>query len=249
MHRIDGPGATVDNLWTAGNPTTGTPRTTFTAEWFNAVQEEIAKTIEVSGIELDKEDNTQLHAAIAAMISSAVGGVVSPTPSGGIMSYAGSTAPAGWLLCAGQVLSQATYTGLYSAIGTQYNTGGEGAGNFRLPDLRGRAVFGLDDMGGTAASRVTTAGSGVNGETLGASGGSELMHQHTHGVTDPGHGHTLPTIGPYGAPAGSSYFVASPQSSSSATGTTVTGIVINNAGSGSGQNMPPAIVMNYIIKT
>lgn len=92
-------------------------------------------------------------------------------PVGAIMDWAGAAAPSGWQLCAGQVLSQATYAQLFAAIGTTYNTGGEGAGNFRLPDCRGRFTAGLDNMGGSAANRITTAGSGVDGATLGAAGG------------------------------------------------------------------------------
>lgn len=42
-----------------------------------------------------------------------------------------------------------------------------------VPDYRGRGGIGDDDMGGTAANRVTTAGSGIDGATLGASGGSQ----------------------------------------------------------------------------
>lgn len=75
MHRIDGVGATIDNLFTEGNPGTGTPATQVTADFMNAVQEEIAHVIEEAELELDKEDNTQLHAAILALI--AAGGAAS----------------------------------------------------------------------------------------------------------------------------------------------------------------------------
>lgn len=75
MHRIDGVGATIDNLFTEGNPSTGTPATQVTADFMNAIQEEIAHVIEEAGITLDKEDNEQLHAAIVALI--AAGGAAS----------------------------------------------------------------------------------------------------------------------------------------------------------------------------
>lgn len=110
-------------------------------------------------------------------------------PAGVVLPFAGSTAPTGWLLCYGQVVSQTTYADLYAALSTTYNTGGEGAGNFRLPDLRGRTTAGKDNMGGSAANRLTAAGSGITGTTLGATGGSEThtlnstqMPQHQHGV-------------------------------------------------------------------
>ncbi|KFC73186.1 hypothetical protein FG93_01930 [Bosea sp. LC85] len=45
------------------------------------------------------------------------------------------------------------------------------ASDIRLPDLRGRVVAGRDNMGGTAAGRLTAAT--VNGSPLGAAGGAE----------------------------------------------------------------------------
>jgi hypothetical protein len=74
MHKIDGPGH-VDNTFTEGNPTTGTPATVVTADWLNAVQTEIANVITEQGITLDKEDNTQLNAAIDNAINGAVNNV------------------------------------------------------------------------------------------------------------------------------------------------------------------------------
>jgi len=57
-------------------------------------------------------------------------------PSGTIVPYLGganSTPPPGWLYCNGLPVSYTTYPALFVAIGTTYNTSGEGAGNFRLP--------------------------------------------------------------------------------------------------------------------
>ena len=65
---------------------------------------------------------------------STVGGnVVGLTP-GFIAPFAGSTAPAGWLVCDGSAVSRTTYAKLFAVIGTTY---GEGDGNstFNLPDL------------------------------------------------------------------------------------------------------------------
>lgn len=79
MHRIDGPGATSDNHFTAGNPTTGTPATVVTADWMNSVQEEVANVIEGAGIVLNKANNNQLSLAINALIAAASGGGGSST--------------------------------------------------------------------------------------------------------------------------------------------------------------------------
>ena len=43
------------------------------------------------------------------------------SPAGTVVDYAGTTEPAGWLFCDGRQVSQATYAGLYSAIGTSFN--------------------------------------------------------------------------------------------------------------------------------
>lgn len=68
MHRIDGPGATIDNLFTEGNPTLGIPATEVSDDWLNDVQEEIANLIEDQGIVLVKGDQTQLLEAVKLLI-------------------------------------------------------------------------------------------------------------------------------------------------------------------------------------
>lgn len=67
MHRIDGPGATVDNKFTDGDPVGGVQATLVTDDWLNAVQEEVVGVIESTGAVLDKVTNTQLLAAIRAL--------------------------------------------------------------------------------------------------------------------------------------------------------------------------------------
>ena len=88
----------------------------------------------------------------------------------------------------GQNLSRSVYAALFTALGTTYGAG-DGSTTFGTPDLRGRAIFGRDNLGGTAANRITAGGSGIAGTTLGAGGGDERMPLHTHGLNDPGHWH------------------------------------------------------------
>jgi phage-related tail fiber protein len=60
-----------------------------------------------------------------------------------------------------------------------------------LPDLRGRVGVGMDNMGGSTASRLTTAGASIDGTVLGAAGGAE-----THTLSSaqmPSHTHTAST--------------------------------------------------------
>lgn len=74
MYRIDGPDATPDHRFTAGNPATGVPATMVTADWCNHVQEEICAVIENAGIALDKTKTNQLWLAIQQIVEDAAGG-------------------------------------------------------------------------------------------------------------------------------------------------------------------------------
>lgn len=67
MHRIDHPTATADNRFTPGNPATATSATRVTADWANAIQEELAGVIEAAGLPLDKDSNAQLVEALQAL--------------------------------------------------------------------------------------------------------------------------------------------------------------------------------------
>lgn len=90
-------------------------------------------------------------------------------PVGMVTDFAGATAPAGWLLCFGQVLNIASYPELFVAISNTY--GGDGITTFGIPDVRGRASHGKDNMGGSAANRITVAGGNFDGTVLGGVGG------------------------------------------------------------------------------
>lgn len=164
-------------------------------------------------------------------------------PLGACLPYYGATAPGSrWLFPHGQAVSRTTYATLFALFGTTFGVG-DGSTTFNLPDHRGRIAVGKDDMGGAAASRVTTAGSGVNGLTLGAVGGSQLMQTHNHAVTDPGHVHSS-VVASGQATDGPAGFTVAGGSNSSAT----TGITLGAAGSGSSQNMQPSIVANVILR-
>ena len=64
MHRIDCPTATPDNRFTEGDPTIPVAATTVTADWLNAVQEELAAVIAGAELSLDKTNNAQLLQAL-----------------------------------------------------------------------------------------------------------------------------------------------------------------------------------------
>lgn len=192
-------------------------------------------------------------------------GATAIVPSGVIFDYAGTSAPSGWLECDGSVVSQTTYANLFTAIGSSWNTGGEGGGNFRLPDFRRRASVG---RGGS--------GTGTLGNTVGNTGGEEThalitgelaAHNHTVNITDPGHNHTQNSHGHgisvnFNGAGGAAETVRS-QVSTSTTGTlqvagttatnisNTTGVTASsvNTGSGTGHNtIQPSAVVTKIIK-
>lgn len=175
-------------------------------------------------------------------------------PVGGIMDYAGSTPPSGFLFCFGQEVSRTGLSDLFAAIGTQYGSG-NGSTTFNLPDYRGRVGAGKDNMGGVPANRLTTAGA-VNGLILGAVGGNQLHlltldeipeHDHTATVTDPGHNHDYTS--PAGLPPGIAGNVAgaiTQQTSTSFTGITVA--IGDTGGDDPHNNVQPTLILNKIIK-
>lgn len=60
---------------------------------------------------------------------------------GQIMTVGFTFAPAGWAMCAGQLLPINQNQALFALLGTIY--GGNGITTFGLPDLRGRAAIGM----------------------------------------------------------------------------------------------------------
>jgi microcystin-dependent protein len=91
------------------------------------------------------------------------------TPIGRTVEYRGSAVPRGTLIEDGSCVSQTTYAGLFSVIGTAY--GSCSAGLFALPDSRGTMFAALDNQGANgAANRITNAGSGCTATAVGLCG-------------------------------------------------------------------------------
>lgn len=108
-------------------------------------------------------------------------------PSGLLVPWGGSTAPFGWLLCDGSLVSRTTYAALFTLVGHAFNGGADpGSGNFKLPDLRGRTVHGADNFGVGAANRLPNLAAaakvigGTSGEDYHAMTVAE-MPAHSHG--------------------------------------------------------------------
>jgi microcystin-dependent protein len=170
-------------------------------------------------------------------ISSGLGGTIGAVPSGAVMPFAGASAPSGWLLCFGQAVNRTQYGELFAVISTTYGAG-DGSTTFALPDLRGRVVAGVDNMGGTAASLLTSTTITGGADAVGEVGGSQT---HTLVTAEmPAHTHSEVT-GFYGTPTASGgSFLTATSNASATTGST--------GGGGAHNNVQPTIVLNYIIK-
>jgi microcystin-dependent protein len=81
-------------------------------------------------------------------------GVNGTAATGSVQFFAASTPPDGWIKCNGAAVSNTAYAALWGVIGSTYNTGGEAAGTFRVPDLRGEFARGWDDSRGVDAGRA-----------------------------------------------------------------------------------------------
>src|SRR6185312_3341244 len=120
-----------------------------------------------------------------------------------------------------------------------------------LPDYRGRALAALDDMGNTAAGRLTSTYFGTSATVLGAAGGAQshtlLAAELPSDIpyTDPGHTHGVSfRLGdntgagtlPYGGSVDNSTFSATTVS------TSTTGITINPSGNAAHAIVSPMIL-------
>jgi microcystin-dependent protein len=148
-------------------------------------------------------------------------------PVGSIMMYCAAVSPVGWLVCNGSPVP-VQYTQLIALIGAN------------LPDLRSRFPIGFGQGAGLS-----------NYPTMFASGGSEnsTLPAHTHTINDPTHAHggILSQGGGFAAADGGNGNRANGGGTSSGAST---GITINSEGvSAVGTNVPPYLVVNYIIKT
>ena len=163
---------------------------------------------------------------------------------GQIIMFGGNFAPRGWALCDGQLLPIASYSALFSILGTTY--GGDGRTTFQLPDLRGRVPVHAGN------------GTGLSTRRLGEKGGREAevltlqqIPSHNHGNTANGVTVSSEGKGVVKTNVAAGNFIGDTPDGFSATAGTGklggVGATDNSGGNGSHNNMQPYQVVNYII--
>jgi hypothetical protein len=89
---------------------------------------------------------------VSALAVAACGRITPDQPGvvavGTVVAFAGGRVPEGWLVCDGRALTRAAWPELFAVLDTSHGAGvspvGEKAGDFNLPDYRGRFLRGLD---------------------------------------------------------------------------------------------------------
>ena len=182
-------------------------------------------------------------------------------PPGSMIDFAGSAAPAGWLLCDGTSISRTTYADLYAEIGLKWSPSNQPAATFRVPDLRRRITLG--------AGGVVPAGTNGPANTVGSVDGDEAIvlaesqlpaHTHDEGtlaIASAGsHSHTFARRDGSGSGGSGTGYSAAGQAASNgqtnAAGSHSHSISGDTGSTGTGASvpiMPPVAVVTKIIKT
>ena len=145
---------------------------------------------------------TTAKIADGAVTQAKINSAVIFTPVGTVITYAGSSAPTGYLICNGTAISRTTYAALFAIIGTTYGAG-DGSSTFNLPNLQEKFIVGsssntgynLADTGG--AAEVTLSVNQIpshthNDGSLGTSTAGN--HNHTYTAFGGGTSGTVPAL-------------------------------------------------------
>ncbi len=162
-------------------------------------------------------------------------------PIGGLLPWIVSVAPAGFLLVAGQAVTS-EYPVLRKLLTDDGSPHGTSGGDPLLPDLRGRMIVGLDNMGGSDAGRL----SGSN--TLGGTGGVQTvtLTAAQSGLPAHSHAHNLPAQAWYESGSGARGGNSGTLQAQFAT-LSITAVAAADA-SQAHDNMPPYMLLNWIVK-
>lgn len=167
-------------------------------------------------------------------------GATQSVPIGMVMPHMGGSAPTGFLVCDGREVSRSTYSALFAVIGIAYGTPSGGT-TFVLPDLRGRVIIGLDNMGGVVAGNVVASW----GSTLGGSGG---LHSHLISTAElPSHTHDL-TDSTLASGSGGALTGQTSPASDALTYATSANLTAGTGGGLAHNNVQPSMAVAYIIR-
>jgi len=166
---------------------------------------------------------------------------------GQILMFGGNFAPAGWALCAGQIMPISENDTLFQLIGTTY--GGDGESTFGLPNLQGRVPLHM----GT--------GNGLSSYVVGQASGTEFVTLNTQQI--PQHNHqafAANSDGNANVPANNTIlaneggadkdkvFIYAPWDNDSANMTTLLPTSVQPTGGNQPhENRQPLLVLNFII--
>lgn len=186
-------------------------------------------------------------------------------PLGGLLPYTGTTAPnSNYILPAGQCISTTTYAAYWALMGSPASGACPG-GQFAVIDMRGRVPAALDNLNGSAISRMTSSatGCGTSFTSVGAvcANGNESetltiamipAHTHINTLSDPGHTHVISSLAAGGTFGGSTVAnVYNGLSGNGATNANTTGVTITNASAGGGgahSKVMPVIAVTYLLR-
>lgn len=172
------------------------------------------------------------------------GAATGSVPSGAMMPYAGTSAPAGWLTCDGSAVSRATYADLFTALGTTWGAG-DGSTTFNIPNMSRRTVVGSGGAGtATLAASVGSTGGAETHTLTNSELPTSTYSASTTGTCNFTSVYTTSSIG--GSTHGGGTSGRSTISSGTITATTT---VSDNHGNGAHNNMQPSAVVLMIIKT
>lgn len=158
--------------------------------------------------------------------------------------FTGNSIPSGAVALFGQRVSRTDFPLTFAALGTTWGSG-DGTTNFNLPDMRGRGAAGVDNMGGAPANRLTSFSIGT-AAVVGVGAGDQASQNHQHSITDAGHSHHINDAASQ-AGGGAAILVLVPSGTPADTSTDETGIIIDQALTGTQQNIPPIIVGYWIM--
>jgi len=116
---------------------------------------------------------------VADQLTYLTGYVLASTPTGAMLDFAGTVAPAGFLGCDGSAVSRVTYSDLFAVLGETWGPG-NGTTTFNLPDFRRCVAVG---SGGSGTSVLGNAVGDTGGDETEALTDSLQLPAHTHATT------------------------------------------------------------------